>query len=71
MHQHALLKMAAQSQLLSNAVQNTEFGVALSLAVVVVLTCMAGRACFVFPLIHLHNRWRPEQVSIKEMTIIW
>ena len=52
-------------------VQNSNFGVALSLALVVILVCMAGRACFVFPLIHLHNRWRPEHVSTREMVVIW
>lgn len=51
--------------------QNSNFGVAVSLAAIVIVVCMLGRACFVFPLIHLHNKWRPENVKFKEMVVIW
>lgn len=51
--------------------QNSNFGVAVSLAALIIFVCMLGRACFVFPLIHLHNKWRPENVKIREMVVIW
>jgi len=51
--------------------QNSNFGVAVGLAALIIFVCMLGRACFVFPLIHLHNKWRPENVKIREMVVIW
>jgi hypothetical protein len=45
--------------------------VAVGLAALIIFVCMLGRACFVFPLIHLHNKWRPENVKIREMVVIW
>ncbi|KAL3143986.1 hypothetical protein ABBQ32_003794 [Trebouxia sp. C0010 RCD-2024] len=51
--------------------QNSNFGVSVSLAAIVIFVCMLGRACFVFPLIHLHNKWRPENVKFREMVVIW
>ncbi|DBA95471.1 TPA: hypothetical protein ACH3X3_013336 [Trebouxia sp. C0006] len=51
--------------------QNSNFGVAVGLAALIIFVCMLGRACFVFPLIHLHNKWRPENVKVREMVVIW
>ena len=30
-----------------------------------------GRAAFVFPLSFVHNWWAKEQLSVKEMVVIW
>ncbi len=54
-----------------SCLQNSNFGEAVRLATLVIFVCMLGRACFVFPLIYLHNKWRPENVKIREMVVIW
>ena len=38
---------------------------------VLLLLMVLGRAAFVFPLSFLHNWWSKEQLSVKEMVIIW
>lgn len=54
------------------AVQNTYFGETVWLFCVLLLLTMLGRAAFVFPFSFLHNWWaRNEQLSIKEMIVIW
>ena len=63
--------MSAATERIGVVLQNSNFGVAVSLAAIVIVVCMLGRACFVFPLIHLHNKWRPENVKFKEMVVIW
>ena len=53
-------------------VQNTYFGETVWLFCVLLLLTMLGRAAFVFPFSFLHNWWsRNEQLTIKEMVVIW
>ncbi len=53
-------------------VQNTYFGETVWLFCVLLLLTMLGRAAFVFPFSFLHNWWaRNEQLTIKEMIVIW
>ena len=52
--------------------QNTYFGETVWLFCVLLLLTMLGRAAFVFPFSFLHNWWaRSEQLTVKEMIVIW
>ena len=52
--------------------QNTYFGETVWLFCVLLLLTMLGRAAFVFPFSFLHNWWaRNEQLTVKEMIVIW
>ena len=51
--------------------QNTYFGETVWLFCVLLLLTMLGRAAFVFPFSVLHNWCSREQLSLKEMIVIW
>ena len=52
--------------------QNTYFGETVWLFCVLLLLTMMGLAAFVFPLSFKNNWWaRNEQLTVKEMIVIW
>lgn len=53
------------------ALQNTYFGETVWLFCVLLLLTMLGRAAFVFPFSMLHNLCSREQLTWKEMVVIW
>ena len=53
------------------AVQNTMVGDLVWLFCVLLVLTLVGRAAFVFPLSLLHNWYAQEQLSFKEMIVIW
>ena len=66
--QAAILWLLMEAVLL----QNTYFGETVWLFCVLLLLTMLGRAAFVFPFSFLHNWWaRNEQLTVKEMIVIW
>ena len=53
------------------ALQNTMVGDLVWLFCVLLVLTLVGRAAFVFPLSLLHNWYAQEQLSFKEMIVIW
>lgn len=52
-------------------VQHTHVGRAIGLSVICIFLLLFSRAVFSFPILALHNYFKPEKLNWREMVIAW